>query len=186
MAGGHPGGDYPGERRACGDRLGRILGGVLGLLLGGQLESAYGWRVAFMTVGAPGFVCAVLVARLADPSRPPAPLTVRSVLRDLHLGTVALLRQLWPLLVCGLVGIVAAYRLDRHYGADSGLDVAALSAAIGLGLAFTIWRLVRRTPSEPAESVFGSGISGAFDEIVRAGKTVLHTPTLVYVFSRAR
>jgi len=175
---------YPGERRAIAMGIlasGVSLGGVLGLLLGGHLEAAYGWRVAFMTVGAPGFVCAVLVARLIDPTRPPAPLTVRSVLRDLHLGTMALLRQLWPLLVCGVVGVVAAYRLDRHYGADSRLDVAALSAAIGIGLTFTIWRLVRRTPSEP-ESVFGSGISSAFEDILRAGKTVLHTPTLVYIF----
>jgi MFS family permease len=176
---------YPGERRAMAMGIlasGVSLGGVLGLLLGGHLEAAYGWRVAFMTVGAPGFICAVLAARLIDPTRPPAPLTVRSVLRDLHLGTMALLRQLWPLLVCGVVGVVAAYRLDRHYGADSRLDVAALSAAIGIGVTFTIWRLVRRTPSEPSDSVFGSGISGAFEDIVRAGKTVLHTPTLVYIF----
>ena len=100
-----------------------------------------------MTVGVPGFVCALLVARLADPVRPPARLTVRSFLRDFHIGAVALVRQLWPLLVCGLIGVVAAYRLDRVYGADSKLDVAAFSAAIGLGLTFTIWRLVRRTPA---------------------------------------
>ena len=35
---------------------GIALGGVLGLLLGGQLAGAYGWRVAFMTVGVPGFI----------------------------------------------------------------------------------------------------------------------------------
>jgi sugar phosphate permease len=95
---------------------------------------------------------------------------------------MALARQLWPLLLCGVVGVAAAYRLDRQYGADSKLDVAALSAAIGLGLTFTIWRLVRRTPMDSADAVFGTGISGAFDDIVSAGKTVLHTPTLVYVF----
>jgi len=175
---------FPGERRAIAMGIlasGVSLGGVLGLLLGGLLESAYGWRVAFMTVGVPGFVCAVLVARLLDPVRPPARLTVRSFLRDFHIGAVALLRGLWPLLALGLAGVAAAWRLDRHYGADSKLDVAALSAAIGLGLALTIWRLVRRTPLEPA-GPFGAGFSTAFDEIVGAGKTVLHTPTLVYVF----
>jgi MFS family permease len=172
---------FPGPRRAMAMGIlasGVSLGGVLGLLLGGLLEAEYGWRVAFMTVGVPGFVCALLVARLADPMRAHARLTVRSFLRDFQLNALALLRQLWPLLASGLVGVVAAYRLDRQYGADSKLDVAALSAAIGLGLTFTIWRLVRRTSPDPV----GTGIGGAFDDIVAAGKTVLHTPTLVYVF----
>ena len=175
---------FPGERRAMAMGIlasGVSLGGVLGLLLGGLLESEYGWRVAFMTVGVPGFVCALLVARLADPTRPPARLTVRSFLRDFQIGAVALVRQLWPLLVCGVIGVLAAYRLDRLYGADSKLDVAAMSAAIGIGLTLTIWRLVRRTPLDPGPG-FGTGIGGAFDDIVAAGKTVLHTPTLVYVF----
>jgi MFS family permease len=176
---------FPGERRAVAMGIlasGVSLGGVLGLLLGGLLESEYGWRVAFMTVGVPGFVCALLAARLMDPARPPADLTVRSFLRQFHIGATALLRNFWPLLALGLAGLAAAWRLDRQYGADSKLDVATLSAAIGLGLALTIWRLVRRTAEEPAGSAFGSGFSTAFDEIVAAGKTVLHTPTLVYVF----
>ena len=176
---------FPGPRRAMAMGIlasGVSLGGVLGLLLGGLLESEYGWRVAFMTVGVPGFVCALLVTRLADPVRPPAHLTVRSFLRDFQINAVALVRQLWPLLAFGVVGVLAAYRLDRVYGADSKLDVAALSAAIGLGLTLTIWRLVRRTPLDAPGTGFGPGISGAFDDIVAAGKTVLHTPTLVYVF----
>jgi len=175
---------FPGPGRAMAMGIlasGVSLGGVLGLLLGGLLESEYGWRVAFMTVGVPGFVCAMLVTRLADPTRPPARLTVRSFLRDFQIGAVALVRQLWPLLVCGVIGVLAAYRLDRLYGADSKLDVAAMSAAIGIGLTLTIWRLVRRTPLDPGPG-FGTGIGGAFDDIVAAGKTVLHTPTLVYVF----
>ena len=176
---------FPGERRAMAMGIlasGVSLGGASGLLLGALLESEYGWRVAFMTVGVPGFVCALLVARLIDPVRPPARLTVRSFLRDFHIGVVALVRNFWPLLAFGLAGVVAAWRLDREYGADSKLDVATLSAAIGLGLALTIWRFVRRTPEEPTGWAFGGGFSTAFDEIVAAGKTVLHTPTLVYVF----
>src|SRR4029450_764541 len=89
------------------------LGGVLGLLLGGLLESEYGWRVALLTGGGPGVVCALVVTRPADPVRPPARLTVRSFLRDFHIGAVALVHQLWPLLVCGLIGVLTAYRLDR-------------------------------------------------------------------------
>jgi MFS family permease len=176
---------FPGARRAMAMGIlasGVSLGGVLGLLLGGLLESEYGWRVAFMTVGVPGFVCALLVSRLADPVRPQALITVRSFLRNFQIGATALARNFWPLLALGAAGLAAAWRLDREYGADSKLDVAALSAAIGVGVALTIWRLVRRTPEAPAESTFGTGFGTAFDEIVGAGKTVLHTPTLVYVF----
>jgi sugar phosphate permease len=78
---------------------------------------------------------------------------------------------------------VLAYWLDRTYGVDSKLDVAAFSAVVGLGLAINILWWVRRTPADPQEEMpFAAGISGAFDDIVRAGKTVLHTPTLLYVF----
>ena len=177
---------FPGPRRAMAMGIlasGVSLGGVAGLLLGGYLEVTYGWRVAFMTVGVPGFVCALLVARLMDPTRPPAKLTVRSFLRDFHIGVTAVLRQLGPLLACVATGAVLAYQLDRHYGADSRLDVAAFSAFLSFGLAINILWWVRRTPADPqAEMPFAAGISGAFDDILRAGKTVLHTPTLVYVF----
>ncbi len=163
---------------------GIALGGVLGLLLGGHLEGIYGWRVAFMTVGVPGFITAVLVSRLQDPTRPPARLTVRSFLRDFEIGVMPLLRNLWPLLAGVAAGAVAAYRLDRTYGADSKVDLAVFSGAVGLGVAFTILRWVRRTPADGLdETPFGSGISGAFDDIVRALRIVLHTPTLVYVFA---
>jgi MFS family permease len=162
---------------------GIALGGVLGLLLGGGLEAAYGWRVAFMTVGVPGFVCALMVSRLVDPTRPPARLTVRSFLRDFEIGVLPLLRNVWPLLAGVVVGGVAAWWLDRAY-ADSTVDIAVFSGAVGLGLALTFLRWVFRTPTDNGDdTVFGRGISGAFDDIARAGRTVLHTPTLVYIFS---
>jgi len=161
---------------------GIALGGVLGLLLGGMLEGIYGWRVAFMTVGVPGFICAVMVSRLVDPTRTPARLTVRSFLRDFEIGVLPLLRNLWPLLVGVTIGGIAAWRLDRVYGADSKVDLAVFSGAVGVGLALTILRWVFRTRGGTDDSMFGRGISGAFDDIVRAGRTVLHTPTLVYIF----
>jgi MFS family permease len=177
---------FPGAQRAIAMGIlasGVSLGGVAGLLLGGSLEETYGWRVALMTVGVPGFVCALLVARLVDPTRPPAKLTIRSFLRDFHIGVTALLRPLWPLIASVAVGTALAYWLDRSYGADSQLDVAAFSAVVGLGLAINILYWVVRTPADPAEEMpFTVGITGAFAEIIRAGKTVLHTPTLVYVF----
>jgi sugar phosphate permease len=107
---------------------------------------------------------------------------VRSFFRSFHVGVIGLLRALWPLVAASVLGGVVAWWLDRYYGADSRLDVATMSAAVGIGLALTIVRWVRRTQDAGEASDFEAGISSAFDDIVRAGRTVLHTPTLVYVF----
>ena len=93
---------------------------------------------------------------------------MRSFLRDFEIGVLPLLRNLWPLLAGVAVGGAAACLLDRSYGADSKIDLAVFSGAVGLGVAGTIVRWVRRTPGADDESPFGSGISGAFDDIVRA------------------
>ena len=163
---------------------GVALGGVLGLLLGGYLEASYGWRVAFMTVGVPGFICAFLVARLHDPSRAPTELTVRSFLRNFHVGVTGMLRALWPLVLASGRGrasppggsIATTVPTPARRGdverARSGSGSRSRSSA-GCG---------GPRPTPAGLRIFEAGISSAFDDIVRAGKTVLHTPTLVYVF----
>src|SRR2546421_2190849 len=45
------------------------VGAASGFLLGGALERAFGWRVAFYAVGLPGVVLALTAARLRDPVR---------------------------------------------------------------------------------------------------------------------
>jgi len=45
------------------------VGSALGYLLGGMLEGAFGWRAAFLAVGAPGLFLAWSVSRLAEPVR---------------------------------------------------------------------------------------------------------------------
>ncbi len=177
---------YPGRGRAIAMGIlssGVTLGGVLGLILGGHLEGLYGWRIAFMAVGVPGFLCALLVTRLYDPARVTSELTVQSFFRSFGVGAGQVLRQLWPLIASVLIGASAALWLDRTYGVDSKLDVAVFSGAVGIGLAGTILRFVRRTaPGQFEETPFAEGLSSTFDEIINAGKLVLHTPTLVYVF----
>ncbi len=67
---------FPGRRRSIAMGLfmsGLAVGGVLGILIAGQLEHRYGWRVAFFALGLPGFLVAALVLRLKDPSRPAIP-----------------------------------------------------------------------------------------------------------------
>ena len=45
------------------------LGAALGYVLGGLVDAAYGWRMAFFVAGVPGILLAIAVSRLADPPR---------------------------------------------------------------------------------------------------------------------
>jgi MFS family permease len=177
---------FPGRRRALAMGIlssGVALGGVLGILLGGVLEHLYGWRVAFMAVGLPGFLCALAVMQLRDPTRPIAPLRFVDFMRELHLGVRGFVREFWPLLVGVVVGVVAAYVLTVNYGADSAHDAAALAVAVGAGLALTIHRWVRLIRAGRVDdTIFGGRVGEAFGELLGAGRTVLRTPTLVFVF----
>jgi len=177
---------FPGKGRAAAMGIlasGIALGGVLGIGIGGVLEREYSWRVAFMIVGLPGFACAVLAARLIEPSRKAAPLTMRAYLRTKEGGAAALARQFAGTLGGTALGLAAAVLLDRVYGADSKLDAAALAAAVGAGLASDIVRWVRLVRAGQVERTpLGGGIGEAFEDLVRAGNRVLGTPTLVYVF----
>ena len=64
---------FPPERRGTAlsiYSLGIPLGGGIGALLGGQLGMHYGWRAAFMIVGVPGVLIALLLrATVAEPKR---------------------------------------------------------------------------------------------------------------------
>ncbi|MEO5799800.1 MAG: MFS transporter [Gemmatimonadales bacterium] len=177
---------FPGKDRAVAMSLlaaGIPVGGVLGLLLGGWLEGIYGWRVAFMAVGLPGFLCAVLVYQLKDPTRHDVPLTLKSLLHDLEIGVRGLIRQLYPVLGMTLIGLAAAWGLNREYGVDSRKDTAVLAAAIGLGVALTIFRWVRLLQLDRREETpFTPELESAVDDLRRASRLVLRTPTLVYVF----
>lgn len=64
---------YPPERRASAMAiysLGVLLGGGLGLMIGGNVAAAYGWRAAMFVVGLPGVILAVIVRLLVvEPRR---------------------------------------------------------------------------------------------------------------------
>jgi MFS family permease len=65
---------FQGRRRSVAMSIlmvGLAVGGVLGILVAGQLEHTFGWRVAFIGIGLPGFLLAVLVMRLKEPDVPP-------------------------------------------------------------------------------------------------------------------
>jgi hypothetical protein len=134
-----------------------------------------------MTVGVPGFVCAVLVARPHDPScaleAHGARFCETSTRRD---GAAA---AAWPL-GSGGRRWGGGWWLEHDYGADSRLTWRRARRS-GLGL---------RAPSSGGCAApcrgggdvrLETGISSAFDEILHAGRTVLHTPTLVYALAGA-
>ena len=158
---------------------GITVGGVLGIWLGGRLEAAYGWRTALVAVGVPGFLLAVLSARLRDPTRSLDRLSLRTYLRDIELGLNAIARYFLPLIVAVIVGGAAALWLTR--GNDSKADVAVFGTAVALGLALNIRRWVVRI-NRVGMRIAPGPLGGAFDELVRALGMVLRTPTLVYVF----
>jgi MFS family permease len=159
---------------------GITLGGVGGIWLGGRLETAYSWRMALIVVSIPGFVLAALTARLGDPVRRPADLSLRAALADLHVGIIALVRLFLPLLVSLLVGSCLAVYFDRLYGSDSKLDVAAFALAVTIGLALNIRIWVKRFAAAPSTGPIS--LVHAFGERAVSLATVLRTPTLVYVF----
>jgi MFS family permease len=64
---------YPPEKRASAMAiysLGVLLGGGLGIMIGGNVAHAYGWRAAMMVVGLPGVILALIVwLFVAEPRR---------------------------------------------------------------------------------------------------------------------
>lgn len=162
---------------------GLVLGGGLGIWLGGILADAYGWRVAFMVVGAPGFVCAILAMRLRDPTRQLAPVVVRPYVREMKEQGLSLVRQFLPSIAGVVLGGAAAFVLDWRYGANSRLDVAVFALIAGLGFALNIFQWVRHIRADKIDSTpFGGEMTSAFEGMLRAVQAVLRTPTLVYIF----
>jgi MFS family permease len=159
---------------------GITLGGVVGIWLGGRLEAVYGWRTAMIAVSLPGFVLAMLTARLRDPTRGSVTLPLTAALKELQVGITSLLRAFLPLLLSLAVGSGLAVYFDRAYGADSQVDVAALGAAVAIGLALNIRIWAKRFARAPASGP--NALVRVFGERAVALAIVLRTPTLVYIF----
>lgn len=142
---------YPPEKRASAMAiysLGVLLGGGLGIMIGGNVAHAYGWRAAMMVVGIPGVVLALIVrfvmveprrglsdvARVAEETDEPLPGMWHGFLQMLHNGAAVYLVcgiMLTSLVGYALTGWGPSY-MQRSLGM-SMLDVAnyiALPAAL--------------------------------------------------------
>ncbi len=177
---------FPGKHRAFAMGIlnaGIPIGGVLGILIGGYLGTIYGWRVALMAVGIPGFAAAALVMLLVDPTRRDKAPSVRGMARKLGLGAIGLIRHLMPLLVFGAIGLIVVVVMTRQFDTESRNDTGIIAVAIGIGGVLTIWRWVRLVRADRRdETPFTPQLVDAMDDLVEAGRLVLRTPTLVFVF----
>ncbi len=131
--------------------LGIPLGTMVGAVMGGWLAQNFSWRVAFMAVGLPGIVLAVVfkllvkeprrgasdlqpdIARLAeDVAPPPPPVSLRNELAELWAVTKVLFAK-WPVLNMMMGITVASF---ASYGANAFVPPHFIRN-FGLGLAMT-------------------------------------------------
>jgi MFS transporter, Spinster family, sphingosine-1-phosphate transporter len=148
---------FPGRRRALAMSIfmvGLAIGGVLGILLAGTLEHVYGWRAAFFFLGLPGFVLAIMVLRIKDPTRPKPPLregaealfetmrqlagVARRILRTRTLLAVFVGGALISFGMNGLVGWAPAFLARELSLSTAKASVILGTYGLGAGIAGTV------------------------------------------------
>ena len=176
---------FPGRSRAFALGIfwgGLALGGVAGIWLGGELEHLYGWRAAFLAVGIPGFILAMLAAQLRDPSRARVRLTLREHVWRFELTVWRFLKATWPTWGSGLVGAAAAYIVERTVPGQTDLETAVFSVIVGVGLAVNVALWVRDVIRGGHHDASSGSRSARVEDFIQAGRVVLGTPTLIWLF----
>jgi MFS family permease len=127
--------------------LGVPIGLLLGFLVGGWLEEFYGWRVAFMAVGIPGLILALIVRlTLREPPRgyadggrgasveaaPPLAEVARVLWRQKSFCHMAFASGLQAITGYGVVQWMPSF-LSRSYQMTSGEIGTALALVLGVG-----------------------------------------------------
>ena len=131
---------FPPERRGTAlsiYSLGIPIGGALGTLIGAWVGAQFGWRMAFLVVGLPGLVLAVVVRlSLREPERGsserPSGLRAGSAEPDLTVAQVfrfmRRLRSFWHLAIAGalhaFVGYGVAYFIPSFFARVHGMGLA--------------------------------------------------------------
>lgn len=118
------------------------VGSALGYILGGLIGSAYGWRAAFMVVGAPGAVLAFFLLLLVEPARGAydAPVTrgvaappIGAALRLLAAHPSYLVNTAAQIVYTFALGGLATW-MPTYFVRERGLTLAAASSTFGLVL----------------------------------------------------
>src|SRR3989442_13759705 len=137
--------------------VGMAFGGVLGIWLAGVLAGRYGWRTAFVAMGARGLVLARVASGLREPRRQ-APASIRSTLaRWYDSGVRNVVRPALPLAGLALAGAVVSGVMALFERIPSGVDTAVFGGFVTVGVVWTVMRLVpiaiRRTTEADRKSV---------------------------------
>ena len=174
---------YRGKRRAFAIgvySVGMALGGVLGIWLGGVIAERYGWRWAFIWMGFPGLVLALLASRLRELDRRPPPPIIDTLKRWLEHGVRGVLYYVMPLAIFAAIGGLLAGFLSLFEGIPSQFGTALFGISVSIGIAWTVSRLVPLAVRRTTEA--GAVAAGAFDDFQDAAVLVLRTPTLIWIF----
>jgi MFS transporter, Spinster family, sphingosine-1-phosphate transporter len=163
--------------------VGMAFGGVLGIWLGGVLGERYGWRAAFVALGIPGFALALLASRLREPRRRPPP-PIRAAVAGWYLRGRDRVRQAWglgaPLVWLTLAGAALAGALQELSGLPEGIGAAVFAVCVSIGIIWTVVRLVPVAIRGTTEA--GEVAATAYGDFLQAARTVLRTPTLIWMF----
>ncbi len=160
--------------------VGMALGGVLGIWFGGVIAERYGWRWAFIWMGFPGLVLAMLASRLRELDRRPPPPIVETVLRWWQRGMRGVTHYAMPLAICAGVGALLAGFLSLFERIPSQIGTALFGIGVSIGIAWTVWRLVPLAVKQTTQA--GAVAAGALGDFQDAAVLVLRTPTLIWVF----
>jgi MFS family permease len=174
---------YKGRRRAFAIGIysvGMALGGVLGIWFGGVIAEEYGWRWAFIWMGVPGLILALLASRLRELDRRPPPPIVDILRQWWRHGMHGVTHYVAPLAICAGIGAAIAGLLALFERIPPLIGTAVFGVGVSVGVAWTVWRLVPLAVRRTTEA--GAVAAGAFDDFQDAAVLVLRTPTLIWVF----
>jgi MFS family permease len=135
--------------------LGVPIGSLLGMVVGGALYDAYGWRTAFMVVGLPGVVMAALIllvlkdprklglrATIATPAPTPNALGFFEAMAEIGKSRAFVLLAIGASITAFLAygkTTWAAILFIRNYGLSPGEAGTVLGVFIGLAGVFGTW-----------------------------------------------
>src|SRR5206468_205497 len=134
---------YKGRRRAFAIgvySVGMAFGGVLGIWLGGVIAERYGWRWAFIWMGLPGLVLALLASRLRELDRRPPPPIVETLRQWWQHGMHGVTHYVMPLAICAGIGAALAGFFSLFEGIPSQFSTALFGIGTSVGIAWTVWR----------------------------------------------
>lgn len=155
--------------------MGVTLGGLLANLIGGPITDAFGWRMAFLVLGVPGVIVAiVLKLTVKEPPRgytdPPGTVRRERPTFSDGLKELASKPSFWTMTVAATIAAFCGYGiasfqslfLNRSFGLTAGEAALMINAPVALASAFgtfgTGWLAEKLTGRHPTAIAWLAGI----------------------------